>query len=190
MQLTKGIDYLQHTLGFIFRTLLIVLIIRYCLVSPGRVHGSSMEPTFYNGDYFMVNRLAYFYYQPERFDVVQVIDPTVPTKLLIKRVIGMPGETLTFENDGGVSITPPGALKVYLSEPYLAAGIVTRERPRKFQSIVVPPNSYYVLGDNRLASYDSRDIDAVPRKYINGKVIPLTHAKPRVSQLSALQAIE
>lgn len=190
MQLTKGIDYLKHTLGFLFRTLLIVLIIRYCLVNPGRVHGPSMEPTYYSGDYFIVNRLAYFYYQPQRYDVVQAIDPTMPKKLLIKRVIGLPGETLTFENDGTVSITPKDGLKMFLSEPYLAPGVVTHERPRKFQTIVIPEDSYFIMGDNRLASHDSRDIDAVPRKYINGKIIQITHGQPAETQLSALRVAD
>ncbi len=190
MQLTKGIDYLKKTLGFLARTLLIVLVIRYCLINPGRVHGPSMEPTFYTGDYFLVNRMAYLYFKPERFDVVQLIDPTDTEKLLIKRVIGLPGDTVTFEVDGTVSITPDGGLKVYLSEAYLAPGIVTHPRVHKFSEIVVPPNSYYVLGDNRLASHDSRDIEAVPRKYINGEIIPITHVEPTASQLSAVQVVD
>ncbi len=190
MQLTKGIDYLKHALVFLFRTLLIVLIIRYCLVNPGRVHGPSMEPTFYGGDYFLVNRLAYLYYQPQRFDVVQVIDPTMTTKLLIKRVIGLPGDTVTFESEGIVSITPADGLKFFLSEQYLAPGVVSHERPRHFSTIIVPAGSYFVLGDNRLASHDSRDIGSVPRKYINGKVVPLTHGQPTENQLSALQVVD
>ena len=149
-----------------------------------RVEGSSMEPGLQNGQYLLVNKALYFklnlsafskvlpfvhaddegpnflFRGPKRGDVIVFRPPHAPEKDFIKRVIGVPGDTV--EVRGG-AVFVNGA---QLDEPYSE-----REGGRDFQPDVVPARSYFVLGDNRRSSSDSRDWGFVPEENIVGQAM-------------------
>lgn len=124
-----------------------------------QVKGHSMEPAIKDGEKLTVDRNAFKNGVPQRADIV-LFDWEKGKK--VSRVIGLPGETVTIQ-DGAVYV---GGSK--LDEPYLAPGTRTESATREFP---VPANAYFVLGDNRGQSLDSRAIGAIPRESITGKVL-------------------
>jgi|SRR5947209_4798594 len=128
-----------------------------------RVEGGSMMPTLHDGQYILVNKLAYDFGAPQRGDIVvfHAVPALHPDRDFIKRIIGLPGEVVAVHG-GTVYIDGRG-----LREPYI------REPPNyTFKAQRVPTNDYFVLGDNRNDSYDSSRWTSTPwldRKYIVGK---------------------
>jgi signal peptidase I len=124
------------------------------------VDGTSMLPGLKNNQYVLVNKLAYLFHVPERGDVIVFHWPVDTNKDLIKRVIGVPGDVIVIDNKtvrvNGVLLNEP-----YISAPANPAG----------NTWVVPPNKYFVMGDNRQVSDDSRDWGFVPKDYIIGKAV-------------------
>ncbi|PJC37022.1 signal peptidase I [Candidatus Peregrinibacteria bacterium CG_4_9_14_0_2_um_filter_53_11] len=162
-------SYLKSTLHFLIIVIIVAALVRLFVVVPGRVDGVSMEPTFYDGQAFLVSRLDYFFRTPERHDIVQLIDPTADQKLLIKRIIALPGETLEFENNQ-ITITPIEGEPFVLDEPYLKPTTLTRRGAYEGIKVPISDDSYFVMGDNRLSSKDSREFGAIHRQFLNGKV--------------------
>ena len=140
-------------------TLIIFLVIHFTIQNY-MVDGTSMQPSLKNSQFVLVNKLAYLFHAPERGDVIVFHWPSDTTKDLIKRVIGLPGDTIVTT---GETVQVNG---VVLKEPYISMPA----NPRG-QTWVVPPNDYFVLGDNRPVSDDSRDWGYVPRSYIIGKAV-------------------
>lgn len=166
-------QYLAQTTSILIVLIGFVLFTRLFIVNPGRVNGVSMEPTFRDGNVFFVNRFIYLFKQPERFDLIDLINPEDPTKFFIKRVIGLPGETVTIK-EGFVYITGVDGVVTKLDEPYLAQAIYTQLTLDQRAIVYVPEDSYFVMGDNRPFSHDSRDMGPVHRGYINGKLFGTT----------------
>jgi signal peptidase I len=140
-------------------TLIIFLVIHFT-VQNYMVEGTSMQPSLNDNQFVLVNKLAYLFHAPERGDVIVFHWPVNTTKDLIKRVIGLPGDTVVITR---YTVQVNG---VVLKEPYIS----TPANPNG-QKLVVPPNDYFVLGDNRPVSDDSRDWGYVPRSYIIGKAV-------------------
>lgn len=153
--------------------LAIVLPIRYFLFQPFIVKGESMAPNFESGDYLIVDEISYRFSTPQRGDVVIFKYPKDENQRFIKRVIGVPGETVVVEN-GQVSVTDAQGEKVVLDEKYLPADLKTYGDT----NTTLKENEYFVLGDNRTYSYDSRSWGVVPRENIIGKaflrLLPVT----------------
>jgi signal peptidase I len=124
-----------------------------------RVDGFSMNPTLQNGEYILVNRLAYKTGQPERGDIIVFSFPADEGQDLIKRVIGLPGETVKI-GDGVVTIDGRT-----LQEPYIA------QDPIYFGEWTVPPGFLFVLGDNRNDSRDSHQWGLLPLENVIGKSV-------------------
>ncbi len=124
-----------------------------------RVDGYSMTPTLQNGEYILVNKLAYKTGEPQRGDIVVFMFPVDPQEDLIKRVIGLPGERVSIHN-GQVTIND-----VPLNEPYIAAA------PLYDDERVVPEGQLYVLGDNRNESKDSHQWGLLPLENVVGKAV-------------------
>lgn len=144
--------------------LLIVVPIRYFIFQPFLVQGSSMEPNFESGDYLIVDEISYRFSDPKRGDVIIFNSPVQPVKY-IKRVIGLPGETVKIEN-GKVYIKKQGSNEFkLLQEPY--TDIFTEGRAE----ITLKEGEYFVMGDNRFASYDSRSWGVLKRNKIIGRVL-------------------
>lgn len=155
--------------AILFAVLLMVFI-----VQPVKVEGSSMLPRLHDGERVFVNKLIYYGVPKlERGDIVVFWYPNDPSDSYIKRVIGMPGETIEIRAG---TIFVNGAR---LEEPYLDSER-NRRRDINLYPTVVKPHYYFVMGDNRDRSSDSREWGLVPEKYIYGKAMfrfmPLSEA--------------
>ena len=153
-------------------TLAIVIPVRLFLANPFKVDGASMEPNYYNKEYLVVDELTYHFQAPKRGEVVVFHPPSDPSKYFIKRVIGLPGETVEMVN---------GTVKIYNAEhpngwvlderSYLDLSDYSKE---EMQSMTMRPTTigsdeYFVLGDNRRGSYDSRYFGTVKRSALIGR---------------------
>ena len=148
----------------ITETVLLALLIFFgtrMVVQNFRVDGGSMVPALENGEFLLVNKLAYVAATPDRGDVVVFRSPAKPDEDLVKRIIGLPNETVEF-HDGGVYVDGRR-----LDEDEYFAGVTGTRAGR---SLVVPAQAYFVLGDNRGQSIDSRSFGIVPEASIVGKV--------------------
>jgi signal peptidase I len=144
----------------------IVAPIRYFLFQPFIVSGESMVPSFQNGDYLIVDEISYRFSNPERGDVVVFDTNFIPNyygQRFIKRVIGLPGEVVNVTG-GHIEVTKDNKT-ITLSEKYLPASLKTVGEVKK----TLGKDEFFVLGDNRDYSYDSRVWGVVPRKDIIGK---------------------
>src|SRR3989344_8104354 len=140
--------------------LIIVLPIRYFLFQPFIVKGDSMVPNFHSGDYLIVDEISYRFSDPKRGDVVVLKYPLDASQRFIKRVIGLPGETIEIKN-GTVTITKNGQ-NILLDENYLPDSLTTDGTVH----IDLATEQYFVLGDNRPFSYDSRRWGALGKEDI------------------------
>jgi len=169
-----GKKILWENIEMVIIALLIVLPIRHFLIQPFIVDGSSMKPTFYTNDYLIIDELSYHFRSPNRFEVVVLHAPNHSNQYYIKRIIGLPNETVKISN-GQVSIVEPSGQELNLKQDFLPPGTLTSGN----LSITLGPNQYFVLGDNRAASYDSRNWGPLNKNLIVGRVWlrlwPLNH---------------
>jgi signal peptidase I len=126
-----------------------------------RVEGQSMAPTLANEDRLIVNKLAYLIGSPQKGDIVMLLYPRDPDKSFVKRVIAEAGDTVSIEN-GNVYVNGTPMAEDFVPPNYRSHDDHEPE--------LIPEGHYYVLGDHRNNSSDSRDWGVVPRKYITGKV--------------------
>lgn len=147
-------------LGTIVPAVVIALVIHVFLAQATRVYGQSMEPNLHTNERLLVEKLSYRFHGPRRGDIVVLHDPTGGSELLIKRVVGLPGERVTI-SEGRVYVDG-----VRLEEPYL-----TQETQGNGRSWTVPPLSVFVMGDNRGASRDSRVFGPVSLNQIIGRAV-------------------
>lgn len=144
----------------------IVIPLRTFLVQPFYVKGQSMEPNFYDHEYLFVDKLTYRRQDPQRGEAVVTRYPLDPSEFFIKRVIGLPGETVEVTN---------GKVRIYNKEH--ENGFVLDERTYLDQDYTpltdtktLKEDEYYLMGDNRAASLDSRSFGPVKRSFIVGRV--------------------
>lgn len=143
--------------------------IKYFVIQPSEADGRSMETTYHDGDLIIVDKLSLLFRSPARGDVVSFFGP-YPKTLTIKRVIGLPGEQVSLEK-GKVIITKNDGTRVELSESYLGVETVTiPETGYKMTYPVLKENEYFLLGDNREHSDDSRVFGPISRTRIIGLV--------------------
>jgi len=161
------LERLYWTSGWVYdfsklaTTLLIVgLITHYFLYTVLVVKGKSMEPSYIDGEALTVNKISYLVSKPKRFDVVAMYFPGETEKRFIKRIIGLPGEKISVK-DGRVYVND-----VLLGEKYLSSSLITAPDSEK----TLQKGEYFVMGDNRLVSSDSRAWGPVPKSFIVGKV--------------------
>ena len=136
-----------------------VLIITF-LYQPVRVEGTSMLPRLVDQDRLFINKFVYHFEAIERGDVVVFHYPRDPQKSYIKRIIAIPGDRLRID-EGRVYVNGKA-----LSEPYIPQEY---RDTRSLDAMVIPPNEYYVMGDHRSISLDSREFGPVDRDLIYGK---------------------
>jgi signal peptidase I len=158
-------DFLKEALTFSAIAILIVLPVRLFIAQPFVVSGASMDPTFHDGEYLIVDELSYHIGEPERGDVVIFKYPKDPSKYFIKRVIGLPGEVVHIR-ESSVDITDAGGKDTVLSEPYLV-----NQGNGPGEDMTLGPDQYFVMGDNRPASSDSRFWGTVPRDNMVGRAL-------------------
>jgi len=160
------LSFLWEVSKIIIIALAIVIPIRYFLFQPFIVRGASMEPNFHNGDYLIVDEISYRFWEPQRGDVVVFKYPKNPSQRYIKRIIGLPGETIEIK-DGQVIVLKDGKIQeidesFYLPDYQATQGDISEK---------LGEGDYFVLGDNRPFSSDSRYWGVLPKNYIIGKVL-------------------
>ncbi len=158
----KAMKEIMEWIGVILAAILFSFFINYCIIVNATVPSSSMETTIMTGDRVIGFRLSFMFQEPERGDIVMFKFPDNEKKLFIKRIIGMPGETLEV-HDGFVYINGEP-----LNEPYLK--VVTEG---SFGPYKIPEGSYFMMGDNRNNSADSRywENTYLKREKIVGKAV-------------------
>ncbi|HMO78686.1 MAG TPA: signal peptidase I [Candidatus Paceibacterota bacterium] len=158
---------IKETALFILVTIIVVLPIRIFVAQPFVVSGTSMYPTFDTGHYLIVDQITYKFSSPKRGDVVVFKYPEDTSKYFIKRIIGLPGETVEIkdnvvkiikENDGNV-------IEQYLEEPYV------KLQSNNISFLKLNDNEYFVMGDNRSASLDSRFWGPLDKEFIKGRAL-------------------
>ncbi|MFZ5933043.1 MAG: signal peptidase I [Patescibacteria group bacterium] len=143
----------------------IFLFVYLLILQPHKIKGASMDPNFPDGEYLLTDKVSYRFGEPKRGDVIVFKAPTNDGEEFIKRIIGLPSETVKLENS-----------KIYingkaLEEPYIKSGVFTSGGSflAEGKSVTVPEDEYLVLGDNRPHSSDSRAWGFVPKKKITGR---------------------
>ncbi len=159
----KRFRLVREVIETIVLTVLMFLVIRFA-VQNFNVEGTSMEPRLHNGELILVDKWTYLFHPPQRGDVIVFVAPPMPSEDFVKRIIGVPGDKITINN---TVVTVDG---VTLNETYVApidqGNPYDTGTPRTW---VVPPNNYFVLGDDRVRSDDSRAWGFVPDKNIIGR---------------------
>jgi len=150
--------------------LIIAIPIRIFIAEPFIVDGASMDPTFSTGQFLIVDRLSYRFEAPARGDVIVFEYPNNPSVYYIKRIIGLPGETLSI-NNGQVSIasttSAASSSQMILKESYIESS----HRSYDTSKITLGPTQYFVMGDNRAESSDSRRWGPLDKHFIVGRPI-------------------
>ncbi|MBI5645015.1 signal peptidase I [Candidatus Kaiserbacteria bacterium] len=145
----------------------LALIIRFYIAAPYIVSGASMEPTFDNFHYLIIDKVIYKIDDPKRGDVIVFKLPQNTSRALIKRVIGLPGETVVLSGNVVRIINPEHPEGFTIDESYLSSGNLGGATNMK---VTLGPDQFFVLGDNRKVSADSRLWGTLPREDINGRV--------------------
>ncbi len=163
MEEKKEESFFKEIFRFAIITLVVVLPIRFFIAEPFIVSGASMEPTFEDTDYLIVDRITYSLENPERNDVIIFRYPKNPEKYFIKRIIGLPEETVTISGNNITIRNKNNPEGFNLDQTY-----ITFKSEGKFQ-VTLKKDEYFVMGDNRSHSSDSRIWGAVPRENIIGR---------------------
>ena len=159
-------SYIWEVIKFFILAVVIVAPIRFFVAQPFIVQGASMNPTFATGQYLIIDELSYRFNEPERGDVVVLRFPRNPSRFFIKRLVGLPGETLDIKN-GVISITTAeNAEPFILDEPYVT---FLKTDGGDDEIVKLKEGEYFVMGDNRPNSSDSRDWGILPENLIIGK---------------------
>ncbi len=163
----KLLIFIWETVKIVVISLAIIIPVRYYLIQPFFVHGASMEPNFSNGQYLIINEIGYRFDDPQRGEVVVFKYPLNPSQYYIKRIVGLPGETIEVK-DGRVVIYGKNLQegRVLDESSYLPKDRITLGDIK----VELRENEYFVLGDNRQASSDSRRWGELSREDIIGQV--------------------
>lgn len=165
----------------------IVLFIRMFIFQPFMVSGESMHPTFNNADYLIVDEVTYRFREPMRGDVVVFRYPENPKRFFIKRVIGLPGETIMFQNNSVYIKNDEQPEPIKLSEPYISQITIPGDK----NQITISEGNYFVMGDNRGFSSDSRAWGELPEENIIGiaglRLFPLKEISYRPGSLKSFE---
>ena len=168
--------FVWETVKVVVISLAIILPIRYYLVQPFFVKGASMEPNFEDGDYILVDELSFRFRDAERGEVIIFRFPQQPSQFFIKRIIGLPEETVQVKDNQVTVFNEENPEGFVLSETYLAP----EQKTLGTMTTKLDDNEYFVLGDNRLQSSDSRRWGPVNQNLVMGRAFlrpwPFTRA--------------
>jgi len=153
------VRFLREMLETVLPAILIAVLINVFIGQATRVEGQSMEPNLYSNQRLVVEKVSYHFHGPQRFDIVVLKVPSQGEELLIKRVVGLPGETVEIKNG-----------HVYVNDTQLEESFCREQtQPGHQGKVTVPPLHVFVLGDNRDRSNDSRSFGPVPISNIVGR---------------------
>ena len=143
--------------------LVIFLGIRFFVAEPFLVSGASMDPNFATNDYLIIDELSYKLEAPQRGDVIVLRPPVDPSKYFIKRIVALPGERIVVGNKQTYIYNKEHPTGFLLDEPYVKFG------SDKVADVTLGSTEYFVMGDNREVSFDSRSWGVLQRNEITGK---------------------
>jgi signal peptidase I len=209
---TRGLSFLQELPILLLVAFLLALVIKTFLIQAFYIPSASMDPTLKVGDRVLVNKLVYHFHPPRRGDIIVFQDPhpgtqphrnpvqgffhwigeglgvqTSPDKDFIKRVIGLPGDKVRMDENGGVFVNG-----VALKEPYLNANTDTRPYPStdagpEAATVTVPKDMLFVMGDNRADSNDSRyGLGFIPMDRVVGRAFVIIWPPSRFRWMSGI----
>lgn len=155
-------EFLAQSLEVLAVAAVLALLIMAFVAQSFVVQGYSMEPTLYDGERLLVDKISYRLRDPARGEIVVFRVPTDPSRKFVKRIVGIPGDVVEFR--GGT---------VYLNGKALQEQYARGPTQSRFAREVVPPGRYFVLGDNRTNSDDSRfdDVGLIPREAVIGRAV-------------------
>lgn len=163
----KKENFFLEIVKFSIIALVVVIPFRLFIAQPFIVNGASMSPTFETGHYLIIDQVTYRFEKPERGDVVIFHYPIDPSKFFIKRIIGLPGETVEIRGKSIIIKNTEHLEGLMLFEPYLEADNLGED----YQTKILKENEYFVMGDNRRASSDSRVWGPLPEDLIVGRAL-------------------
>jgi len=161
------VNFLVSFFDFIKTIAVIVIlafVIRVFIIQPFIVEGESMEPTFKTKDYLITEKVSYRFRPPQRGEVVIFNPPDRSTENYIKRIIGLPGDQIEIK-EGNIYVN-----KEKLIEPYLNSIDKTLVSQKEGYTTILKDDEYFVMGDNRSHSRDSREIGSIPKQNVVSKV--------------------
>jgi signal peptidase I len=167
-------------IGYTVVALGLALFIRFFIAAPYVVSGASMEPSFDNWHYLIIDRVSYDIGEPQRGDVIVFDLPQDSTRSLIKRIIGLPGETVILGTRGITIVNAAHPKGFTLEEPYLDPKNLGGENNMR---VTLEENEFFVLGDNRRVSADSRLWGTLPREAIVGRAFARLYPLDKISFL-------
>ena len=171
----SGLLLLWDFAKIVLVALVIIVPIRYFVFQPFIVSGSSMEPNFSNGQYLIIDELSYHLGSPQRGQVVVLRYPEDPKQFFIKRIVGLPAEKIEIDNGKVVVFNAQHPDGVTIDEPYLPNQSLSYPHDATVvggkKILTLASNEYFMMGDNRLASSDSRDWGPLPRNDMVGRVL-------------------
>lgn len=158
-------EFILDILQIIVFAVAIFLFVYLLILQPHKIKGASMEPSFHDGEFLLTDKLSYRFGEPERGNVVVFKAPINDRDEFIKRIVGLPGDTIKIKAG---KILLNGEI---LEETYLNLGVYTNSNrfAKEDIEVTVPEDEYFVLGDNRGHSSDSRFWGFIKRDAINGK---------------------
>ncbi len=175
--------WVRELFSFVAIVVFIIIPFRMFIAQPYLVDGSSMDPTFKNGEYLIVDEISYRFEEPKRGDVIIFRYPLDPRQFFIKRIIGLPGETIQLSPNGTTVVNAEHPEGIKIEEPYV---VFNKTDTLNF---TLKDGQYFAMGDNRTASADSRLWGPVPRKNIVGKpflaLFPIDKIRVMPGSLSA-----
>jgi len=167
---SRGQSFFSEVLKFTLIAIFVVLPIRFFIAEPFIVSGASMEPSFETGDYLIIDKISYRFHEPERGDVIVLKYPLDKSRFFIKRIVGLPGEAINIVN-GEVFVIKDG-VEEKINEPYVRATVIESLK------LDLGEDEYFVMGDNRPVSLDSRSWGILKKELIKGKpfirLLPIT----------------
>jgi signal peptidase I len=160
-------SFFMEIVKFTIIAVIIVVPFRLFIAQPFIVSGASMDPTFENGEYLIVDQITYRLEKPQRESIIIFKYPKDTSKFFIKRIIGLPGETVEISGTKVKIKNNKHPEGIILDEPYVA---INHEKQDKM-TVILKDNEYFVMGDNRIGSSDSRIWGPVDEKLITGRPI-------------------
>lgn len=175
-------EFIWETVKLVVICLAIIIPIRYYLVQPFFVKGASMENNFHDGDYLLIDEISYRFGEPKRGDVIVFRYPENPSQFYIKRIIGLPGETVEVKNNQVTVFNNEFKEGLLLDEFYLSETQQTLGN----STLSLKAKEYFVMGDNRLQSSDSRRWGAVPESLITGRAFIRLWPFPKMEKIERI----
>jgi len=159
-------EYILEIIKVVLISLAIIVPVRYFLIQPFYVKGASMEPNFFDHEYLIIDEISYRFGEPSRGEIVVFKYPRDPSQYFIKRIIGLPNETIEIKDEKIIIYNKDNSEGMPLDEEYLDEGVKTLGN----RVLSLGADEYFVLGDNRLASFDSRSFGSIKKRSIVGRV--------------------